>query len=108
MKLAAPLALVAAVLLGACATVSLWMDPITQIGPGTYQITHSMGQFSPVKGVRSGVLTRAQNKCVSLNAYYVKVKEEIIPAGDLTYTLTFKCNSSPEGVDTAKPKSKKI
>ena len=79
-----------AFLFSACAAT--WMDPIRKVSPSTYQITHTMYKFSPTKGVRSGVLTRAREKCTSLKKSYTTVREEMTPGGALSYTLTFQCN----------------
>lgn len=85
--LLAPLAL-----LGACA--ALWMDPIHQVGPNTYSVTHTMYAGSPVKGVRQGTIDRATEKCARQGLAYKKLREEMTPGGALSYTLTFECQTA--------------
>lgn len=80
-----------ALALASCATI--WLDPINQVGPNTYQITHNMGKYSPTKGVRMQMVERATAKCTNMNTGYEKLREEMTPGGTLSYTLTFKCNS---------------
>ncbi len=77
------------VVLGGCA--SRFGGAIRQVNPDTYQITHTMGKFSPVKGVRQGVIDRAAEKCASMGKSYSRVREEMSPEGVLGYTLTFQC-----------------
>jgi hypothetical protein len=84
-----PIILTPIILLSACTT--LWLDPIHQTGPDTYQITHNMGQFSPVKGVRQGTIDRATAKCANMGKSYNKVREDMGLAGSLSYNLTFQC-----------------
>ncbi len=89
MKTLTPLILTPFILAG-CAT--LWPAPIQQVGPNTYQITHTMGKYSPTKGVRKQVVERATAKCSNQNMDYQKIREEMTPGGYLSYTLTFQCN----------------
>lgn len=90
------LALLPAILVASCA--ALWLDPIRAVGPETYEITHTMGKFSPVKGVRQGVIDRAMAKCRSEQKAYSKLREEMTPGGTLSYTLTFQCHASEFGI----------
>jgi hypothetical protein len=80
-------ALALTLLLAACAMGG----PIRQSGPNTYQITHTMGTFSPTTGVRSGVIARAEKKCAAQNKTYAKVREEMGTERVLSYILTFQC-----------------
>ena len=78
-----------ALLLAGCA--ARMGGPITQLEPGIYRITHTMGQRSPVKGVRQGVTDRAYAKCAETGKSYKKIREEMGLEGALSYTLTFQC-----------------
>lgn len=66
---------------------------IHQVGPDTYQITHTMGRFSPTTGVRAAITEKAQNKCAKQNQTYSKVREEMGFASGLSYTLIFRCTT---------------
>ena len=77
-------------LVSACAQFG---GPITQTGPGAYQITHVMYANSPVKGVRQGVIDRATAKCAKQGQTYQKVREEMGTTGALSYTLMFTCKN---------------
>ncbi|PZP39637.1 MAG: hypothetical protein DI585_03500 [Pseudomonas fluorescens] len=66
---------------------------IHQVGPNTYQITHTMGKYSPTKGVRQGVIDRATAKCEKQQGTYKRLREEMTPEGYLSYTLTFECTN---------------
>lgn len=93
--------LVATLPLVACS----FTGPVQQVGPNTYSISHSMSLYSPVKGVRNDIVARGHEVCAAKNMNYVKVREEVIPAENLTYTLTFNC--SPVIADpTPKTKNK--
>lgn len=65
--------------------------PIRNVGPNTYQITHTMGKYSPVKGVRQGVIDRASEKCATQGKNYTKIREDMSLDGKLGYNLTFEC-----------------
>ncbi|RYG60331.1 MAG: hypothetical protein EON60_07495 [Alphaproteobacteria bacterium] len=81
--------LVATVLAGCAMRMG---GPIQRLDESTYRVTHRMGQYSPVKGVRQGVTDRAVAKCADQGKSYSKVREEMGLEGSLSYTLTFKCN----------------
>ena len=83
------LALAAALLVAGCATG--FGGPIRQVGPNQYVVSHSMGKYSPVKGVRQGVIDRAVAKCAAQGATYRKVREEMGMEGALSYNLIFEC-----------------
>jgi hypothetical protein len=82
-------ALAAAILLAGCATG--FGGPMRQLGPHTYVVSHSMGKYSPVKGVRQGVTDRAIAKCEGQGAIYRKLREEMGMEGSLSYNLIFEC-----------------
>lgn len=83
------LTLAVATLLAGCATG--FGGPMRQLGPNTYVVSHSMGKYSPVKGVRQGVTDRAIAKCANQGLTYSKIREEMGMEGALSYNLIFAC-----------------